>query len=201
MCEHDRREQRVSVWLATKRFRGDSRRPTADGRRTTRYPSRARLRAPWAARRWITMTCDRPRPGTGYLALLLALTALSCLMFGLVVPELRGAGRLEWIAAVVVMCSVEGLVAATIDAAFRTRYEISDRGMRLRSGFVIRAEIRYRDVASVEPVGFIPRVLGWGGRARACEPLDGWPSDHAALRSGLLHKPLRTRGRCRAHPG
>lgn len=35
--------------------------------------------------------------------------------------------------------------------------------MRLRSGFVIRAEIRCRDVASVEPVGFIPRVLGWGG--------------------------------------
>ena len=106
---------------------------------------------------------DRPRPGTGYLVLLFALTALGCLMFGLAVPELRAAGRLEWIAAVVVVCSVGTLVAATVDAAFRTRYEISEQKLRLRSGFIIKAEIQYRDVATVEPVGFIPRVVGWGG--------------------------------------
>ena len=131
------------------------------------------------------MTSDRPRPGTGYLALLLSLTALSCLMFGLAAPELRGAGRLEWIAAVVVMCSAGGLVAATVDAAFRTRYEISDRGMRLRSGFVIRAEIPYRDVASVEAVGFIPRVLGWGGGRGIANRLTG--GLRVTLHSGAVY--------------
>ncbi len=106
---------------------------------------------------------DRPRPGTGYLVLLFGLAALGLLACALAAPELRGAGRLEWIAAIVVVISVGGLIAATVDAALRTRYEIADRELRLRSGFVIRAVIQCRDVATVEPVGFIPRVLGWGG--------------------------------------
>lgn len=128
---------------------------------------------------------DRPRPGSGYLVLLLALTALGCLMFGLAVPELRDAGRLEWIAAVVVVCLVGGLVSVTIDAAFRTRYEVLDQKLRLRSGFIIRAEIRYRDVATVEPVGFIPRVLGWGGgRGLANRLTNGL---QITLRSGAVY--------------
>jgi len=132
-----------------------------------------------------TREVDRPRPGPGYLVLLFALTALGCLMFGLAVPELRDAGRLEWIAAIVVVSSVGGLLAATVDAAFRTRYEIADQELRLRSGFIIRAEIRYGDVATVEPVGFIPRVLGWGGgRGLANRLTDGL---QITLHSGAVY--------------
>ena len=128
---------------------------------------------------------DRPRPGTGYLALLFGLAGLACLTVGLVAPELRGAGRLEWSAAIVVVCSVGGLVAATVDAALRTRYEFSNRVLRLRSGFIIRAEIRYGDVATVEPVGFIPRVLGWGGgRGLANRLTDGL---QITLHSGAVY--------------
>ena len=128
---------------------------------------------------------DHPRPGAGYLALLFGLAGLWCLTWGLAAPELRGAGRLEWIAAVVVFFPVSGLIAATVDAAFRTRYESSERELRLRSGFVIRAVIPYRDVATVERVGFIPRVLGWGGgRGLANRLTDGL---RITLHSGAVY--------------
>ena len=128
---------------------------------------------------------DRPRPGAGYLVLLLALTALSCATLGLAARELSGASRLEWIAAVAMASGAGGLVAATVDAAFRTRYEFSERGVRLRSGLIIRAEIRYQDVATVERVGFIPRVLGWGGgRGLANRLTDGL---QVTLHSGAVY--------------
>lgn len=134
---------------------------------------------------------DRPRPGTGYLSLLAALAALGLLTCGLAALELRGAGRIEWIAAIIVIISVGGLIAATVDAAFRTRYEISGHELRLRSGFVIRAVIPCRDVATVERVGLHserPR-LGWRSGAR--ESSDRRPSHHAALESRLLREPVR----------
>ncbi|MXW10475.1 MAG: PH domain-containing protein [Dehalococcoidia bacterium] len=128
---------------------------------------------------------DHPRPGASYLALLFGLAALWCLMCGLALPELRGAGRLEWIAASVVGFSVSGLIVATVDAAFRTRYEISGHELRLRSGFVITAVIRHSDVATVERVGFIPRVLGWGGgRGLANRLTDGL---QITLHSGAVY--------------
>lgn len=128
---------------------------------------------------------DRPRPGAGYLTLLVGLAALWCLTCGLALPELRGAGRLEWIAASVVGFSVSGLIVATVDAAFRTRYEISGHELRLRSGFVITAVIRHSDVATVERVGFIPRVLGWGGgRGLANRLTDGL---QITLHSGAVY--------------
>ncbi|MCY3568574.1 MAG: hypothetical protein OXH38_08090 [Chloroflexi bacterium] len=128
---------------------------------------------------------DRPRPGTGYLALLCGLAALWCLMCGLAALELRGGGRIEWIAAIIVIVSVGGLIAATVDAAFRTCYETSDCELRLRSGFVIRAVIPHRDVVDVERVGFIPRVLGWGGgRGLANRLTDGL---RITLHSGAVY--------------
>ena len=131
--------------------------------------------------RWV----DRPRPGTGYLALLAALAALGFLTCGLAALELRGAGRIEWIAAIIVIIAVGGLIAVTVDAAFRTRYELSDRELRLRSGFVIRAVISCCDVAAVERVGFIPRVLGWGGgRGLANRLTDGL---QITLHSGAVY--------------
>ena len=116
---------------------------------------------------------DRPRPGTGYLALLLGLTCLTCVIFGVGALELRGAGRVEWIAAIATVSGFAALLAAPIDAAFRTRYEVSDREMFLKSGFVIKARIHYQDVAAVKPVGFIPRVLGWGGGRGLANRLTG----------------------------
>lgn len=128
---------------------------------------------------------DRPRPGAGYLTLLVGLAALWCLTCGLAAPELRGAGRLEWIAASVVGFSISALIVATVDAAYRTRYEISDHELCLRSGFVITAVIRHRDVATVERVGFIPRVLGWGGgRGLANRLTDGL---QITLHSGAVY--------------
>ncbi len=107
---------------------------------------------------------DRPSPGTGYLALLIGLIAGTCVTFVVLALELRGAGRIEQIAAVMLfVIPLGGLVLVPLHAALRTRYELSNRTLRLRSGFVIRAEIPCSTVATVERVGFIPRVLGWGG--------------------------------------
>ena len=128
---------------------------------------------------------DRPRPGTGYLMLLIALTCLGCVTTGLIATELRGAGLREWVAAIASLSCMAGLVLATVHAALRTRYEISDRELRLRSGFVMRAAICRSDVAAVERVGFMPRVLGWGGgRGLANRLTDGL---RITLRSGAVY--------------
>ena len=77
------------------------------------------------------------------------------------------------------------MVLVPLDAALRTVYEVSGRTLRLRSGFVIRAEIQCGDVASVERAGFIPRVLGWGGgRGLANRLTDGL---RITLESGAIH--------------
>ena len=147
---------------------------------------------------------DRPSPGTGYLALLFGLIAGTGATFVVLALELRGAGRLEQIAAVVLFfIPLGGLVLVPLHAALRTRYEFSDRTLHLRSGFVVRAEIPCGNVATVERVGIIPRVLGWGrGRGLANRLTDGLritlesgatyyisPSDPPAFAESILARP------------
>ena len=59
------------------------------------------------------------------------------------------------------------VMLAPLYAAIRTRYEIADGRLRLRSG-ILFAEIQCSKVAAVERVGFAPRMLVWdGGRGFA----------------------------------
>ena len=88
----------------------------------------------------------------------------TCAMFVVMALVLRGEGRVEQIVAVVLFyIPLTALTLLPLHAALRTVYEISDCTLRLRSGFIIRAELDCSDIADVERVSFIPRVLGWGG--------------------------------------
>lgn len=107
---------------------------------------------------------DRPSPGKGYVALLYGLILSTLAMFVIIGLLLRGEGLGGRILAVVLFyVPTTALMLAPLHAAFRTVYELSDRTLRLRSGFIISAELRYADIAGVERVTFITRVLGWGG--------------------------------------
>ena len=107
---------------------------------------------------------DRPSPGKGYLALLYGLILSTVAMFVVIGLLLRGEGLGGQILAVVLFyVPTTALMLAPLHAAHRTVYELSDRTLRLRSGFIISAELRYSDIAEVERVSHITRVLGWGG--------------------------------------
>ena len=145
---------------------------------------------------------DGPAPGTGYLALLLGLILGTGVLFVALDAGLRGEGRFEQLAAVVLFfIPLGGLVLVPLHAALRTVYGRSGRTLRLCSGFVIRAEIQCSDVATVERAGFIPRRarLGRRGRGLANRLTDGLritlesgaiyyisPSDRAALADSVL---------------
>lgn len=143
---------------------------------------------------------DRPPPGKGYLALLYGLILSTVAMFVVIGLLLRGEGVAGLIIAVLLFyLPTTGLMLAPLHAAFRTVYELSDRTLRLRSGFIISAELRYRDIAEVERVSHITRVLGWGGgRGLANRFTDGLqitlesgsvyfisPTDPAAFAEGI----------------
>ena len=107
---------------------------------------------------------DRPSPGKGYLALLYGLILSTVAMFVVIGLLLRGEGPVgQALAIVLFYIPMTALTLAPLHAALRTVYELSDRTLRLRSGFIIRAELRYSDIADVERVSHITRVLGWGG--------------------------------------
>ena len=50
-----------------------------------------------------------------------------------------------------------------LHAAFRTRYELTERALALRAGIVIKAELTWAEIEEAVRVPFVPRVLGWGG--------------------------------------
>ena len=85
-------------------------------------------------------------------------------MFVVIGLLLRGEGTLGQVLAVAIFyVPMTALTLAPLHAAIRTVYEFTDRTLRLRSGIIIRAELRYGDIARVERVDFITRVVGWGG--------------------------------------
>ena len=85
-------------------------------------------------------------------------------MFVVIGLLLRGEGLVGQVLAVVIFyIPMTALTLAPVHAALRTVYEFTDRTLRLRSGIIIRAELRYGDIARVERVGHITRVVGWGG--------------------------------------
>lgn len=129
---------------------------------------------------------DRPSPGSGYLLLLLGLVLGTGATFVLMAFTLRDAALPGQVAAVVLFAvPMAGLVLAPLHAAVRTRYEIADGRLRLRAGLVIRADIECSEVATVERVGFIPRILGWGGgRGLANRLTDGL---RITLESGAVY--------------
>ncbi len=107
---------------------------------------------------------DRPSPGKGYLALLCGLILSTVAMFVVIGLLLRGEGTVGQIIAVAIFyVPMTALTLAPLHAALRTVYELSDRTLRLRSGFIIRAELDCADISEVERVSHITRVLGWGG--------------------------------------
>jgi Bacterial PH domain len=111
-----------------------------------------------------TQFVDEPRPGRGYLVFMsvLALGALSLL--GFVAITARDEPILEQLAATLLFfVPLVVLLSIPFHAAYRTRYEFADDALRLRSGFVIKAALEYHRISTVEQVGFIHRVLGWGG--------------------------------------
>lgn len=129
---------------------------------------------------------DRPSPGKGYLALLYGLILSTVAMFVVVGLLLRGEGPTGLIVAVLIFyIPTTALMLAPLHAALRTVYELSDRTLRLRSGIIIRAELRYSDIADVERVSHITRVLGWGGgRGLANRLTDGL---QITLESGAVY--------------
>ena len=151
---------------------------------------------------------DRPSPGKGYLALLYGLILSTIAMFVVIGLLLRGEGLGgQFLAVVLFYIPMTALMLAPLHAAFRTVYELSDRTLRLRSGIIIRAELRYSDIAEVERVSHITRVLGWGGgRGLANRFTDGLqitlqsgsvyfisPTDPAAFAAEILcRRPKRT---------
>lgn len=85
-------------------------------------------------------------------------------MFVVIGLLLRGEGTVGQVLAVAIFyVPMTALTLVPLHAALRTVYEFTDRTLRLRSGIIIRAELRYGDIASVERVGHITRVVGWGG--------------------------------------
>ena len=85
-------------------------------------------------------------------------------MFVVIGLLLRGEGAAGQVLAVVLFyVPMTALTLAPLHAALRTAYEFSDRTLGLRSGIIIRAELRYSDIADVERVSHITRVVGWGG--------------------------------------
>lgn len=100
---------------------------------------------------------DRPRPGRGYLALL-GVALLSGIGTGVGVI-LTGSGEIG----VVLLAPLTALVLLPLHAAFHTRYDLTERSLALRAGFVIKSELEWAEIAEVVRVPFVPRVLGWGG--------------------------------------
>ena len=151
---------------------------------------------------------DRPPPGKGYLALLYGLILSTVAMFVVIGLLLRGEGTVGQVLAVVIFyVPMTALTLAPLHAAIRTVYEFTDRTLRLRSGIIIRAELRYGDIARVERVDHITRVVGWGGgRGLANRFTDGLqitlesgdiyfisPTDPAAFAAEVLsRRPGRT---------
>ena len=105
---------------------------------------------------------DRPSPGRGYLALLIAVLLLgigACV--GVLLTESGALTRA--LIGVFFVAPITALVLLPLHAAFHTRYELTDRSLALRSGIVIKAELNWTEIDEVVRVPFIPRVLGWGG--------------------------------------
>ena len=104
----------------------------------------------------------RPRPGRGYLALLIVVLLLG---IGTCVGAiLAGSGATaRALISVFFAAPLTALVLLPLHAAFRTRYDLTERSLSLRAGIIIKAELQWAEIAEVVQVPFIPRVLGWGG--------------------------------------
>ena len=116
---------------------------------------------------------DRPRPGRGYLALLIIVLLLGVgTGVGIIFAGSGAAARA--LIGVFLAAPVTALVLLPLHAAFRTRYDLTERSLALRAGIVIKAELEWAEIAEVVRVPFIPRVLGWsGGRGLANRFTDG----------------------------
>ena len=105
---------------------------------------------------------DRPRPGRGYLTLLIFVFLLGVgTGVGIIFAGSGATARV--LIGVLLAAPVTALVLLPLHAAFRTRYDLTERSLALRAGIVIKAELEWVEIAEVVRVPFIPRVLGWGG--------------------------------------
>ena len=110
----------------------------------------------------IPHTQIRPRPGRGYLALLIVVLLLgigTCV--GVILAGSGATARA--LISVFFAAPLTALVLLPLHAAFRTRYDLTERSLSLRAGIIIKAELEWAEIDEVVRVPFIPRVLGWGG--------------------------------------
>ena len=143
---------------------------------------------------------DRPSPGTGYLALLFGLIAGTGATFVVLALELRGAGRLEQIAAVVRFFIPLGVLswspARGSPNALRALgpYASSQVGLRRQGRDPLRQRGNRR-ACRHHPAR--PRLGRW---ARPRESPHRRSPHHAGVGSDLLHQPLGPPGVRRQHP-
>ncbi len=111
---------------------------------------------------------DQPKPGVGLLALL-CLSELTTI--GALIAVGFGLGEesaLTQALMIGLFCvPMAALPLILVHALRRTVYVFEDDVLRLRAGIIIRAELRYGEIVSVEAQPFISNVIGWGRRARA----------------------------------
>lgn len=107
------------------------------------------------------MFSDKPAPGKGYVTFIISV--LVFLLAVMIFSSLKAASRSNSLALLVIIQLLPvAIFYAIIHAAYHTEYKILNDFLEMRSGFIIKDEVRLDSIDRVKKVKFINRVLGWG---------------------------------------